>query len=276
MTPLYNRRNSHLDSVIFRPSYFSNKMLITKACNKTILWQNDTFEVHWSYSLEDPIDSEDLSTFFPERSGVRSLHFFGSSHQHKPRSSTLQWTLQSNSLKIWNQHTIYWCTMVKLPDLPGKEICTDLTLNYVIAWMQKLQEISLSTQFHIVLPIGHVYAGKLIYTNMVIFLNEHFYGLKLHPNHATYFFRETPHGRLQAHPEWRVRAVRPPHDDLRMSRWRLWSNVRSLTRISKGGISGLVVIWGNSCSIGHEFESQQHILDGRFSLSFDVKIVLFV
>ena len=66
--------------------------------------------------------------------------------------------------------------MVKLPDLPGKEICTDLTLNYVIAWMQKLQEISLSTQFHIVLPIGHVYTGKLVYTNMVIFLNEHFYG----------------------------------------------------------------------------------------------------
>jgi hypothetical protein len=26
---------------------------------------------------------------------------------------------QSNSLKLWDKSTIYWCTMLKLPDLPG-------------------------------------------------------------------------------------------------------------------------------------------------------------
>ena len=84
------------------------------------LLQNDTFELHWSYAMEDPLDSLDLTTLVPDRSGVRSLHFFGSSQHNKPRSSTLSWTVQSNSLQLWSKATIYWCTMIKLPTLPGK------------------------------------------------------------------------------------------------------------------------------------------------------------
>ena len=39
---------------------------------------------------------------------------------------------------------------------------------------------------------------------------------------------------------------------------------------------GLVVTGGDSCSKGHGFESQYHILDGHFSKLFVVKIVTFV
>ena len=44
----------------------------------------------------------------------------------------------------------------------------------------------------------------------------------------------------------------------------------------QGGSPGLVVIGGDSCSKGREFESQHHILDGHFSHLFVVKIVMFV
>ena len=40
--------------------------------------------------------------------------------------------------------------------------------------------------------------------------------------------------------------------------------------------SGLVVMRGDSCYEGHEFESQHCILDGHFSHIFVVKIVLLV
>ena len=45
-----------------------------------------------------------------------------------------------------------------------------------------------------------------------------------------------------------------------------------------GGSPGLVVMGGDSCSEGHEFESQHRILDGHdiFSHIFVVKIVMFV
>ena len=39
---------------------------------------------------------------------------------------------------------------------------------------------------------------------------------------------------------------------------------------------GLVVMWGDSCSKGREFESQHHILDGHFSHLFVVRIITFV
>ena len=42
------------------------------------------------------------------------------------------------------------------------------------------------------------------------------------------------------------------------------------------GSPGLVVMRGGSCSEGHGFESQHHILDGHFSRLFVVKFVLFV
>ena len=40
-----------------------------------------------------------------------------------------------------------------------------------------------------------------------------------------------------------------------------------------GGISGIVVMGGDSCPEGHMFESQHHILDGHLSYVFVVKIV---
>ena len=43
-----------------------------------------------------------------------------------------------------------------------------------------------------------------------------------------------------------------------------------------GGSPGLVVMGGDSCSKGCGFESQHRILDGQFSHSFVVKIVMFV
>ena len=46
--------------------------------------------------------------------------------------------------------------------------------------------------------------------------------------------------------------------------------------ICLGGSHGLVVMGDNSCSRGCWFESQRCILDGHFSHSFVVKIVLFV
>ena len=42
------------------------------------------------------------------------------------------------------------------------------------------------------------------------------------------------------------------------------------------GSPGLVVIGENSCSEGHGFESQHHILDGHFFTFFVVKIEMFV
>ena len=46
----------------------------------------------------------------------------------------------------------------------------------------------------------------------------------------------------------------------------------------KGGSPGLVVMGGDSCSIGRGFESWHCILDGHdvFSHSFVVKMLLFV
>ena len=40
---------------------------------------------------------------------------------------------------------------------------------------------------------------------------------------------------------------------------------RKQTKSRKGGSPGLVVMGGDSCSIGCEFKSQHHILDGIFS-----------
>ena len=40
--------------------------------------------------------------------------------------------------------------------------------------------------------------------------------------------------------------------------------------------TGLVVMGGDSCSKGREFESRNHILDGHFSQLFVVKIVMCV
>ena len=47
-------------------------------------------------------------------------------------------------------------------------------------------------------------------------------------------------------------------------------------KIVRGGSPGLVVMGGDSCSRGHGFESQHHILDGLFSHFFVIKIEMFV
>ena len=43
-----------------------------------------------------------------------------------------------------------------------------------------------------------------------------------------------------------------------------------------GSVPGLVVMRGDSCSEGHGFESQHHMVDGHFSHLFAVKIVMYV
>ena len=45
---------------------------------------------------------------------------------------------------------------------------------------------------------------------------------------------------------------------------------------NQGGSPGRVVMWGDTCSKGHGFESQHHMMDGCFSHLFVVKIVVFV
>ena len=55
------------------------------------------------------------------RSGSRSLHLFESTHTFNQKTAdALQWMVQSNSVKLPAKHTLYWCTMLKLPEMPGK------------------------------------------------------------------------------------------------------------------------------------------------------------
>ena len=98
-----------------------------------LTFQNDTFKIVWSYSNADPPAwddsvadaSTDLMTIFPpaDHSGSRSIHMFES---HNPRdhlhvtNTALKWLVHSNSVLLPAKHTLYWCTMLRLPDLPGK------------------------------------------------------------------------------------------------------------------------------------------------------------
>ena len=52
--------------------------------------------------------------------------------------------------------------------------------------------------------------------------------------------------------------------------------VKANNVLTKGGSPGLVVMGGDSCSKGLEFESWHHILDGHFSQPFVVKFVMWV
>ena len=88
-----------------------------------LILQNDTFHIRWSYSEEDPIrepaDLSELPTL--SRSGSRSLHLFESTHRFNQKTAdALQWKVQSNSVTLPAKHTLYWCTMLKLPEMPGK------------------------------------------------------------------------------------------------------------------------------------------------------------
>jgi len=84
---------------------------------------NDTFHVRWAYSEQDPLkEPADLSQLPPmSRSGSRSLHLFESTHTFNQKTAdALQWMVTSNSVKLPAKHTLYWCTMLKLPEMPGK------------------------------------------------------------------------------------------------------------------------------------------------------------
>ena len=67
----------------------------------------------------------DLTSIFPpaHRTGARSLHMFES---HNPAdhlhitNTALKWHVQSNSVLLPAKATLYWCTMLRLPELPGK------------------------------------------------------------------------------------------------------------------------------------------------------------
>ena len=89
----------------------------------SFFFQNDTFHVRWAYSEQDPLkEPADLSQLPPmSRSGSRSLHLFESTHTFNQKTAdALQWMVQSNSVKLPAKHTLYWCTMLKLPEMPGK------------------------------------------------------------------------------------------------------------------------------------------------------------
>lgn len=79
--------------------------------------------MRWSYSDQDPLkEPADLSQLPPaSRSGSRSLHLYESTHKFNQKTAdALQWMVQSNSVKLPAKHTLYWCTMLKLPEMPGK------------------------------------------------------------------------------------------------------------------------------------------------------------
>ena len=97
-------------------------------------FQNDTFRVVWAYSDTDPpeygIDAGaeeagggDLFASLPPgvRTGSRSLHLYESTKLRGLRAQTdsLKWTVASNSVVLPPKDTLYWCTMLKLPTLPG-------------------------------------------------------------------------------------------------------------------------------------------------------------
>ena len=69
-----------------------------------------------------------------------------------------------------------------------------------------------------------------------------------------------------------------------MSAWSMLSPSTQTNRVqiplknlqcNQFGRPGLVVMGGDSCSEGRGFESQHNILDGHFSHTFAVKIVMF-
>ena len=96
------------------------------------IFQNDTFRVVWSYSDTDPPEfgSEsggDLLESLPQklRTGSRSLHLYESVKLQglRAQKDALKWSVQSNSVLLPPKDTLYWCTMLRLPELPGDRIC---------------------------------------------------------------------------------------------------------------------------------------------------------
>ena len=91
-------------------------------------FQNDTFRVVWSYHGRDPLSESALSQLQPLRSGSRPVHLYESAKSGFPRQppGALKWLVASNSVHLPPKHTLYWCTMIKLPELPGKHQVRDI------------------------------------------------------------------------------------------------------------------------------------------------------
>ena len=84
--------------------------------------QNDTFRVVWAYHNRDPLSESALPQLQPLRSGSRPVHLYESAKSgfHRQQPGALKWLVASNSVVLPTKHTLYWCTMIKLPELPGK------------------------------------------------------------------------------------------------------------------------------------------------------------
>ena len=85
-------------------------------------FQNDTFRVVWSYHNRDPLSESALPQLQPVRSGSRPVHLYESAKSgfHRQQPGALKWLVASNSVVLPPKHTLYWCTMIKLPERPGK------------------------------------------------------------------------------------------------------------------------------------------------------------
>ena len=85
-------------------------------------FKNDTFRVVWSYHNRDPLSESALPQLQPLRSGSRPVHLYESAKSgfHRQQPGALKWLGASNSVVLPPKHTLYWCTMIKLPELPGK------------------------------------------------------------------------------------------------------------------------------------------------------------
>ena len=142
----------------------------------SFFFQNDTFHVRWAYSEQDPLkEPADLSQLPPmSRSGSRSLHLFESTHTFNQKTAdALQWMVQSNSVKLPAKHTLYWCTMLKLPEMPGK--------HHMIGYRPTIAEENRRYVHHMMLYECHdevhtfllwpqtIYLGYLINTHYVYF-----------------------------------------------------------------------------------------------------------
>ena len=145
----------------------------------SFFFQNDTFHVRWAYSEQDPLkEPADLSQLPPmSRSGSRSLHLFESTHTFNQKTAdALQWMVQSNSVKLPAKHTLYWCTMLKLPEMPGK--------HHMIGYRPTIAEENRRYVHHMMLYECHdevhtffpwpqiLYLGYLINTPYVYFFSR--------------------------------------------------------------------------------------------------------
>lgn len=81
---------------------------------------NDTFRLRWFYSSKDPRSEMDLPYLEAERQGQRAIHLYETSKFKQRQPKALKWTVASNSVVLPRKHTLYWCTMIKLPEMPEK------------------------------------------------------------------------------------------------------------------------------------------------------------